>query len=134
MDGTLSREQAAELLVAEVMIAKPKTLPQYARVADVRSVFEKKNVRTVLLVDGQEFRGAIERDGLPLTAADDEPALRFADAEPLTTTPDTPMREVLPLLDVREEPRLVVLDEDGVTLRGLLCTDSGGTGFCRRPS
>ena len=134
MDGTLSREQAAELLVAEVMIAKPKTLPRYARVADVRSVFEKKNVRTVLLVDGQEFRGAIERDGLPLTAADDEPALRFADAEPLTTTPDTPMREVLPLLDGREEPRLVVLDEDGVTLRGLLCADSGGTGFCRRPS
>lgn len=133
MDGTLSREQAAELLVAEVMIAKPKTLPRYARVADVRSVFEKKNVRTVLLVDGQEFRGAIERDGLPLTAADDEPALRFADAAPLTTTPDTPMREVLPLLDGREEPRLVVLDEDGVTLRGLLCADSGGTGFCRRP-
>ena len=134
MDGTLSREQAAELLVAEVMIAKPKTLPPYARVADVRSVFQKKNVRTVLIVEGGEFRGAIERDALPLTAADDEPALRFADAEPLTTTPDTPMREVLPLLDGREEPRLIVLDEDGVTLRGLLCADSGGTGFCRRPS
>jgi CBS domain-containing protein len=134
MDGTLSREQAAELLVAEVMIAKPKTLPSTARVADVRRVFEKKNVRTVLLVEGQEFRGAIERDSLPLTAADDEPALRFADAEPLTTTPDTPMREVLPLLDGREEPRLIVLDDDGVTLRGLLCADAGGAGFCQRPT
>jgi CBS domain-containing protein len=134
MDGTLSREQAEKLLVAEVMIAKPKTLPASARVGEVRGVFEKKNVRTVLLVEGSEFRGAIERDSLPATAADDEPALRFADAEPLTTTPDTPMRDVLPLLDGREEPRLVVLDEDGVTLRGLLCADSAGTGFCRRPS
>jgi CBS domain-containing protein len=134
MDGTLTREQALELRVAEVMIAKPKTLPPTARVADVRDVFEKRNVRTVLLAEGGRFRGAIERDALPLTATDDEPALRFADAEPLTTTPDMPMREVLPLLDGRAEPRLVVLDEDGVTLRGLLCADSSGTGFCRSPS
>lgn len=134
MDGTLSREQAAEMLVAEVMIAKPKTLPPSARVGDVRGVFEKKNVRTVLLVEGEEFRGAIERDRLPPTVADDEPALPFADAEPLTTTPQTPMRDVLKLLDGRDEPRLVVLDEDGVTLRGLLCADAGGTGFCRSPT
>jgi CBS domain-containing protein len=89
-------------------------------------------VRTVLLIDGSAFRGAIERDGLPSSASDDEPALRFADAEPLTTTPETPMRDVLPLLDGREEPRLVVLDDDGITLRGLLCADSAGTGFCLR--
>jgi CBS domain-containing protein len=134
MDGTLTREQAAQLLVAEVMIARPKTLPPDALVGDVRGVFEKRNVRTVLLVEGDEFRGAIERDSLPTTAGDDEPALRFAEVEPLTTTPGTPMRDVLPLLDGREEPRLIVLDEDGVTLRGLLCADSGGTGFCQRPS
>jgi CBS domain-containing protein len=95
-------------------------------------VFEKKTVRTVLLVDGDAFRGAVEREGLPSGASDDEPARRFADGEPLSTTPETPMRDVLPLLDGREEPRLIVLDEDGVTLRGLLCADSGGTGFCLR--
>jgi len=27
----------------------------------------------------------------------------------------------------------VVLDEDGVTLRGLLCANTTGTGFCQRP-
>ncbi|MGH3127005.1 MAG: CBS domain-containing protein [Gaiellaceae bacterium] len=132
MDGTLTREQAAGMLVGEVMIANPKTLPASALVGDVRGVFEKKNVRTVLLAEGDVFRGAIERDGLPTTAGDDERALRFAEAEPLTTTPDTPMRDVLALLDGREEPRLVVLDHDGSTLRGLLCADSAGTGFCRR--
>ncbi len=132
MDGTLSRERASGMLVAEVMIANPKTLPAGALVGDVRRVFEKKNVRTVLLAEGGVFRGAIERDTLPSSAGDDDAALAFADAEPLSTTPDTPMREALALLDGRQEPRLVVLDEDGVTLRGLLCADSSGAGFCVR--
>lgn len=132
VDGTLSREQASDMLVGEVMIPNPKTLPAAALVGDVRSVFEKKNVRTVLLAEGDVFRGAIERDAVPTSAADDEPAHRYADAEPLSTTPETPMRDVLSLLDGRQEPRLVVLDEDGVTLRGLLCADSAGTGFCLR--
>jgi CBS domain-containing protein len=132
MDGTLSREQARTMLVGEVMISRPKTLPVGALVREVRDLFERKaTVRTVLLVDGGAFRGAIERNGLPSSAAAEEPALRYADAEPLATTPDTPMHEVLPLLDGRDEPRLVVLDENGVTLRGLLCADSSGAGFCR---
>jgi CBS domain-containing protein len=122
------------MLVGEVMISKPKTLPATALVGDVRGVLDNKNVRTVLLAEGGEFRGAIEREDLPDAAADDEPALGYADAAPLSTTPATPMREVLSLLDGREEPRLVVLDADGVTLRGLLCADSSGTGFCRSPS
>ena len=120
------------MLVGDVMIANPKALPASALVGDVRGVFEKRTVRTVLLAEDGLFRGAIERDGLPGTAADDEPALRFADAEPLSTTPGTPMRDALALLDGRGEPRLVVLDEDGVTLRGLLCADTAGTGFCVR--
>jgi CBS domain-containing protein len=132
VDGTLTREQAVDMLVGDVMIPNPKTLPASAVVGDVRGVFEKKNVRTVLLAEDGVFRGAIERDGLPATATDDDPALRFADAEPLSTTPGTPMRDALALLDGRGEPRLVVLDEDGVTLRGLLCADTAGTGFCVR--
>jgi CBS domain-containing protein len=132
VDGTLTREQAVDMLVGDVMIPNPKTLAASALVGDVRSVFEKKNVRTVLLAEDGVFRGAIERDGLPATATDEDPALRFADAEPLSTTPGTPMRDALALLDGRGEPRLVVLDEDGVTLRGLLCADTAGTGFCVR--
>ena len=120
------------MLVGDVMIPNPKTLAASALVGDVRSVFEKKNVRTVLLAEDGVFRGAIERDGLPATATDDDRALRFADAEPLSTTPGTPMRDALALLDGRGEPRLVVLDEDGVMLRGLLCADTAGTGFCVR--
>jgi CBS domain-containing protein len=130
VDGTLSRDQAAGMLVGEVMIANPKTLAPSAVVGDVRKIFERQTVRTVLLAEDGVFRGAIERDSLPTGASDDEPALHFAETDPLSTTPRTPMSDVLALLDGREEPRLVVLDEDGVTLRGLLCADSSGAGFC----
>ena len=63
------------MLVGDVMIPNPKTLPASAVVGDVRGVFEKKNVRTVLLAEDGVFRGAIERDGLPATATDDEDLL-----------------------------------------------------------
>jgi CBS domain-containing protein len=50
-----------------------------------------------------------------------------------TATPGMPMSEAVKLLEARAEPRLVVLDEDGVTLRGLLCGNADATGFCVRP-
>jgi CBS domain-containing protein len=44
-----------------------------------------------------------------------------------------PMTEAMTLLEGRSEPRLIVVDEDGVTLRGLLCANGSVTGFCIRP-
>ena len=82
---------------------------------------------------GQRFCGVVERDGLPAEAPDEARADGFVEADTLTVTPATPMREAVPLLEGRGEPRLVVLDEDGATLRGLLCANTTGTGFCLRP-
>jgi CBS domain-containing protein len=114
------------------MIKRPKTLGADALVADVRREFERPSVRTVLLVDGERFAGAIERDRLPLDAPDGARAAGFVDPDPLTTTPVMAMSEAIALLGRRREPRLIVLDEDGVTLRGLLCANGSGTGFCIR--
>ena len=120
------------MLVGDVMIAGPKTVPPQALVGEVRQLLERPNVRTVLFADDGVFRGAIERDGLPAEAADDEAAIRFADRQPLTVTPATPMSEAIALMESRTEPRLVVLDDDGVTLRGLICVNARATGFCVR--
>jgi CBS domain-containing protein len=65
-------------------------------------------------------------------APDSAPAAGHVDPEPVTTTPGTAMSEAIELLERRHEPRLIVLDEDGVTLRGLLCANGSGTGFCIR--
>jgi len=120
------------MTVGEVMIAEPKTHPADVLVGDVRRAFEKSSVRTVLLADGGVFRGAIERDHLPEDAPEDEPAVRYADIEPVTATPAMPISEAIELLDDQAEPRLIVLDEDGATLRGLLCFNRGSSEFCVR--
>jgi CBS domain-containing protein len=48
-----------------------------------------------------------------------------------TITPDRPVTEAMDILDTRGLARLVVLEEDGVTLAGLLCLDLKRAGFCR---
>jgi CBS domain-containing protein len=127
---SVAREAALGQTVGDVMIRAPKTLPFDAVVADVRRVFEKPHVRTVLLADDGRFAGLVERDGLPADAPDSAPANAYVEPAPRTATPDTPMSEAIKLFEARDEPRLVVVDEDGVTLRGLLCGNATGTGFC----
>jgi CBS domain-containing protein len=130
--GSISREEAIALRVGEVMLANPKTLRSDAQVGEVRRLFAKPNVRTVLLADDGAFRGAIERENIPVGAPDDAAAVAFADPEPVIVSPEMPMTDAVALLERRGEPRLVVLDEDGVTLRGLICTNTTATGFCVR--
>lgn len=120
------------MTVGDVMIRKPKTLPASALVRDVRLAFERPKTRTVLLADDDRFAGAIERGGLPGDASDDAPATSYVEPNPLTTGPQTLMTDAIELLESRDEPRLIVLDEDGVTLRGLLCANRTATGFCIR--
>jgi len=127
---TLSRETVLALTVGEVMIPRPKTLSPDARVSEVRALLERRGVRTVLLAEGGAFRGAIDRGGLLADAADDEPASRYAELEPVSVTPETPMTKAIELLASSSEPRLIVLDRDGVTLRGLVCSKPGGATFC----
>jgi CBS domain-containing protein len=129
---TVTREEALTLTVGEVMIRAPKTLPSDATVADVRRIFEKPTVRTVLLADGGRFAGLIERDQLSADAPDDEPASAYIDPSPATATPGMSMDDAIRLFEARGEPRLVVLDDDGITLRGLLCGNATATGFCLR--
>jgi CBS domain-containing protein len=129
----MASDEAAVLTVGEVMISRPKTMPDAALVADVRKAFENPSVRTVLLAgDDGTFAGAIERDAVPEGAREDEHAAAYADPNPVTATPDMPIPEAIKLLDGQAEPRLIVLDEDGATLRGLLCFNRGAAEFCVR--
>jgi CBS domain-containing protein len=126
----MASDEAAALTVGEVMITRPKTHPADALVGDVRRAFENPSVRTVLLAEDGIFRGAIDRDALPDDTPADEAAVTYADTEPVTAVPGTPIAEAVELLDGQAEPRLIVLDEDGATLRGLLCFNPGSKEFC----
>jgi CBS domain-containing protein len=120
---------AGDGVVADVMLTRPKTLPADATVADVRALFARPSVRTALLVEGTAFRATLDRGDLPDDAPDDAPALRYASAGD-TISPDAPVAEALGRLAALDEPRLVVVDADGVTLRGLVCLSGGGRQFC----
>jgi CBS domain-containing protein len=125
-----TRESVAALAVRDVMIPRPKTLPVTARVADVRTLFGNRHVRSAILVDGDAFVAMIDREGLPADAPDERPALPYATRELTSVRPDDPMTVAMQRLDAARALRLVVLDNDGSTLRGLLCLNGQATGFC----
>jgi CBS domain-containing protein len=117
--------------VADVMLSRPKTLASTATVGHVRAFFENPHVMTALLVDGGDFRGAIDRGSLPDDAADDADALDYVAAATQTITPDASVEDALEALDGVASRRLVVLDADDSRLLGLVCLSTTGTRFCR---
>jgi CBS domain containing-hemolysin-like protein len=126
----ISLEDALPLTVGEIMIAHPRTFPSDIGIGEVRRAFEQPSQRLVLLVDGSTFRGAIDRDSLDSQDPDSAPAVTCASREIATVTPATPLIDALELIERSREPRLVVLDEDGCTLRGLLCYSRSSASFC----
>jgi CBS domain-containing protein len=121
---------AEERLVREIMVARPKTLPADATVGDLRRLFENESVRTALLVDGPRFAGALEREDVPAAAAAGEPAKHFVRDEVATIGPRQPAREAAAAMASLGTRRLIVLDEDGVTLCGLVCLTADLESFC----
>jgi CBS domain-containing protein len=128
----IPRDEALPLSVGEIMIGRPKTFRSEITVGEVRQAFEQSSQRVVLLVDGSTFQGAIDRNALDPEAPDTAAAVTFARRDVATVTPATPVAEAVELLERNREPRLVVLDEDGHTLRGLLCFNQSSASFCVR--
>lgn len=126
----VDRSAAGGRLVRDVMISRPKTLPGTATIADVRRLFENPSVQTALLADGTALVGAIERDRVPPQAADDEAAAGYADSRLATIDPDAPVEEALASMDAAGTRRLVVVDGDGLTLRGLVALTGDRGAFC----
>jgi predicted transcriptional regulator len=128
----MARDEAAGMLVRDVMVRRPKTLPAGASVGELREHFANPRVQTALLAEDGRFLGAISPAELPEAADDAEPARAYARLDVPTMAPDTPMADALALLDARGDYRLIVLDGEGegAALVGLLCLDHGGTSFC----
>lgn len=126
----LSRDDVPGKLVSTAMLKHPRTLPATATVGDVRAFFDDPHMKTVLLVDGQEFVAALESDDLPADADAETPARTIARPETETVAPDDPLADAIVRLDEIHGNRLVVLDRDGRTLRGLLCLTRDRAGFC----
>ena len=128
-NDSVKREAAGDLLVRDVMVTAPKTLPADSSVADLRRLFSNPHVRTALVVDGPAFVGAVGREDLRPDALDETPVRSLAHAVD-TIEPDAPVAVATAHMDQRDIHRLVVLDTDGKTLQGLLCLTGDRDGFC----
>jgi CBS domain-containing protein len=129
--GNPAIEIQAGLLVRDVMVSRPKTLPATATVADLRRLFSNGHVQTALLVDGEAFAGAVDRHSVPSDVPDSSLARELATSGDVIG-PDAPMDEAVAALEARGTDRLVVLD--GSTLLGLVCLTKDRDGFCRGSS
>jgi predicted transcriptional regulator len=119
------------LRVRDAMIASPKTLRADVTVADLRAMFANPHVATAVFVDGDAFAGVVRRDALRDDISGDMPVRGLIDRDEPTIEPDADLAEAVRVLDARSERRLVVVDPDGRTLRGLLCLTSDRSGFCQ---
>ncbi len=128
---SIGRDDAAARTVGEVMITRPKTLPALASVQEARELFTNPKVLTAVLVDGDKFAGLLDRDSLPEWEPGADSVGVYARTEVPTITPDRPVSDAVALMEGEDALRLVVLDADGATLRGLLCLDHERTGFCQ---
>jgi CBS domain-containing protein len=127
----VTRDAAAGLRVRDAMVSAPKTMPADGSLADLRAMFANSHMVTAVLVDGSEFVGVVHRDELDGDASGAQPARGLARRDVATIEPDAPLTEALTDLDERASRRLVVLDPDGRTLRGLLCLTKDRNGFCQ---
>ncbi len=126
----IDRETAENLTVGEVMLPNPKTVDVTITVGEARTRFANQTLRTLLLAEGTRFRGVLERHDLPEAGDDAAPAVTFARTDVFSVTPTQQMQDVLPAFERLQERRIVVLDENGETLRGLLCLKRDGRAFC----
>jgi CBS domain-containing protein len=126
----VTRDAAPGARVRDAMVTSPKTMPADGTVAELRAMFANHHVVSALLVDGSDFVGLVHRHELHHDVPDERPARSLARRDVATIDPDAPLDEALTVLDGRADRRLVVLDPDGRTLRGLLCLTGDRGGFC----
>lgn len=119
----------ADVLVRDVMLRHPKTLPARASVDEVRAALTNDHVHMVLMTEGDALVGTVVRADLPRTAEGDSPALPWSTLPGRTVLPEARVGAVHDLMTELEQRRVAVVDHEG-TLLGLMCLKRRRTGFC----
>lgn len=130
-NAQITRQEAAPRLVRDVMLRTPKTLPGSATVDDARAFFANPKVISAVIVDGTRYVGLLDRSDMPSLLAGSTPIRTFARRSAPIITPQRTVAEATEILDDLGLARLAVVEEDGVTLAGLLCLDLKRAGFCQ---
>jgi CBS domain-containing protein len=119
----------ADVLVRDVMLRYPKTLPARAFVDEVRAALTNDHVHMVLMTEGDALVGTVVRADLPRTAEGGSPALPWSTLPGRTVLPEARVGAVHDLMAELAQRRVAVVDHEG-TLLGLMCLKRRRTGFC----
>lgn len=128
--GSATGDEMAVRCVREVMLARPKTLPAEATVADLRRMFQNPHVETALVVDGTLLVGVVDRHEVDEAQPDEAPVRSLARRERVTIGAGATIAEAMARMDETGGRRLVVVAEDGATVEGMLCLSTDRTSFC----
>lgn len=130
MTHVRSRLELAALPIAAAVTTRGKELSATATVGDARALFDNGSVQVLPVLSGTRYLGAVSRDVL---GGDVDPATPVAGlASPLVPTAlaSSPATDAFAELDRAGATRLVVIDDDGVTYRGLVCLTSDRERAC----
>ena len=130
MTQVRSRLDLADLPVSAAVTTRGKELSATATVGDARALFANGSVHVVPVLAGTAYVGAVTRDALVRDLDAGASVLPLATHAVPTASAPTPSAEAFAALDRSGATRLVVLDEDGVTYRGLVCLRSDRERVC----
>jgi CBS domain-containing protein len=130
MTTVRSRRDLATLPISAAITTRGKELAATDTVADARRLFAHGSVRVLPVLDGTAYVGALERDSLRDDQSPETPVAAIASGTLQTALAGTPSAQALAELDRTGATRLVVLDDDGVTYRGLVCLRSDRRRVC----
>ena len=119
----------ADVLVRDVMLRYPKTLPARASVDEVRAALTNDHVHMVLMTEGDALVGTVVCADLPRTAEGGSPALPWSTLPGRTVLPEARVGAVHDLMAELAQRRVAVVDHEG-TLLGLMCLKRRRAGFC----
>ena len=124
MTHVRSRLDLAALPISAAITTRGKELSATATVGDARVLLDNGSVQVVPVLSGARYLGAVSRDVLGAELDPGTPVAGLASPLVPTALASSPATDAFAELDRAGATRLVVLDDDGVTYRGLVCLTS----------
>ena len=130
MTHVRSRLDLGSLPVSAAITTRGKELAATDTVGDARALFANGSVQLVPVLSGQVYLGVVSRDAVAGAPDPRTPVASFASDAVPTALARTPAAEAFAELDRSGATRLVVLEDDGATYRGLVCLRSDRQRVC----
>jgi regulator of cell morphogenesis and NO signaling len=120
MTRVRARHDLAALPVSAAITTRRKELSATDTVADARRLFARDSVRVLPVLDGGAYVGVVTRDALDDVDPETPVVALTSESVPVALA-GTPSAAAFTALDRSGSTRLVVVEDDGVTYRGLVC-------------